>query len=250
MALAPLSADVLDFPARVAQAYAVLIASSYANPDSCLGGRLFYAGELDAEGRVLTVAANIAGAATLVASADRAAQKQAIRDGIADFLVNSLDEALRILKNQLRKREPVAVCVGLDRAAIELEMHTRGVAPDLVRRDLHLAPRHELLAEEAMGDQAARSGAPALVVWQVAAAAPKDLARLDEIALQCLSPEDWAARRWLHLAPRYLGRLAQGLRLLSTQGGFAARFADHLKACAARGEIAFPYELRSYFLGR
>ena len=65
------------------------------------------------QGRALVVAANIAGAATLAATADRAAQKQALRDGVADFLVTSLDEALRILKNQLRKRETVAVCVAL-----------------------------------------------------------------------------------------------------------------------------------------
>ena len=88
----------------------------------------------------MVVAANIAGAATLVATADRAAQRQAIRDGVADFLVNSLDEALRILKNQLRKRETVAVCVGLAPEAVEREMKERGVAPDLLRADARIAP--------------------------------------------------------------------------------------------------------------
>ncbi len=86
------------------------------------------------------MAANIAGAASLVATADRAAQKQAIRDGVADFLVNSLDEALRILKNQLRKRETVAVCVGLAPEAVEREMQERGVLPDLLRRDVRHRP--------------------------------------------------------------------------------------------------------------
>ena len=56
-------------------------------------------------------AANIAGAASLSATADVATQKQAIRDGVVDFLVTSLDEAARILKNEIRKRQPVAVCV-------------------------------------------------------------------------------------------------------------------------------------------
>ena len=140
-----------------------------ADPESGLGGRLFYAGELDDEGRALVVAANIAGAATLVATADRAAQKQAIRDGVADFLVNSLDEALRILKNQLRKRETVAVCVGLAPEAVEREMKERGVLPDLLRRDVHIAPYHDaLMLQEGEPEEIDFKKAPALVTWSVA----------------------------------------------------------------------------------
>ena len=132
------SPTVLDFVAQVAQAYANLIAGSELPiRESGLGGSLLYAGEIDDAGRALVVAANIAGAATLVATADRAAQKQAIRDGVVDFLVTSLDEALRILKNQLRKRETVSVCVAHGRQpAMESEMNERGVEPDLLRRDV------------------------------------------------------------------------------------------------------------------
>jgi len=250
VALAPPSPDVLDFVARVAHAYAKLIASPYADPESGLGGRLFYAGELDGVGRALVVAANIAGAATLIASADRAAQKQAIRDGIADFLVTSLDEALRILKNQLRKREAVSVCVAMAPAAMEREMNERGVQPDLLRRDVPIAPLHEALVHrEGEYDEADLTSIPALVIWRVDSARHKDLAVLDAIALECLDANDWSARRWLRLAPRYLGRLRQDLRLLSTHREFAARFAEQLDACVGRGEIAFPYEIRSYARG-
>ena len=111
LALEPPSPSAFDFLTRVALSYAGLAKFPLADPVTGLGGNLFYAGELDDEGRALVVAANIAGAATLVATADRAVQKQAIRDGVADFLVSTLDEALRVLKNQLRKRETVAVCV-------------------------------------------------------------------------------------------------------------------------------------------
>ena len=52
-----------------------------------------------------------AGAATLTASASAEAGKQAMREGVVDFLVTTLDEALRILKNEVRKHETVAVCV-------------------------------------------------------------------------------------------------------------------------------------------
>ena len=94
-----------------------------------LGGKLLYAGELDGSGRVLVVAGNVAGAASLAATAIQRAQKQAIRDGVVDFLVNSLDEALRILKNEIRKRETVAVCMGAAPEAVEREMPERGVLP-------------------------------------------------------------------------------------------------------------------------
>ena len=135
--------SAFEFAAQVAQAYSALIVN--ADREAGLGGRLFYVGDLDDIGRACVVAANIAGAATLVATSDRAAQKQAIRDGVTDFLVNSLDEALRILKNQLRKRETVSVCVSLSPTTVEGEMKERGVEPDLLRHDVRFAPRPEAL---------------------------------------------------------------------------------------------------------
>jgi len=250
VALAPPSPDVLDFVARVAHAYAKLIASPYADPESGLGGRLFYAGEMDGAGRALVVAANIAGAATLVASADLATQKQTIREAVADFLVTSLDEALRILKNQLRKREMVSVCVAMAPAAMEREMNERGVRPDLLRRDVPTAPRHEAhVHQKGEYDEADLTSIPALVIWRVDSARHKDLAVLDAIALECLDANDWSARRWLRLAPRYLGRLRQDLRLLSTHREFAARYSEKLRERVDCGEIAFPYEIRSYVRG-
>jgi urocanate hydratase len=245
VALASPSADVLDFVARVAHAYAKLIASPRADPESGLGGSLFYAGELDEQGRVLVIAANIAGAATLVASADLATQKQAIREAVADFLVNSLDEALRIIKNQLRKRETVSVCVAMAPAAMEREMNERGVAPNLLRHDVPTAPFDKALIDwESKQDTTDSTSVPALVIWRVNSPHRKDLAALDAIALECLEANDWPARRWMRLAPRYLGRTAQDLRLLSTHSEFAARFSERLKGCVDRGEITFPYEIR------
>lgn len=250
MPLAPPSPDVLDFVARAAHAYAKLIASPHADPESGLGGSLFYAGEMDDEGRALVVAANIAGAATLVASADIGAQKQAIREAIADFLVTSLDEALRILKNQLRKRETVSVCVAMAPADMEQEINERGVRPDLLRRDVPTAPPHHALIERSCEqDEADLTNIPALVIWRAGSARHKDLAVLDAIALNCLHVDDWAGRRWLRLAPRYLGRLAQDMRLLATHREFAARFSEQVTARVNRGEIAFPYEILSCVRG-
>ncbi|MEI9968109.1 MAG: hypothetical protein WDM87_05595 [Terracidiphilus sp.] len=87
MMIDPQSA-ALNFLTRVSLYYATLLDSPLAHSETGLGGKLLYAAPLDEEGRALLVAANIAGAATLAASADRDAQKQALRDGVADFVVN------------------------------------------------------------------------------------------------------------------------------------------------------------------
>jgi len=236
VALAPPSHEDLDFVARAAQAYAKLVVAPNGDPESGLGGSLFYAGEMDEEGRALVVGANIAGAATLVASADLAAQKQAIREAIVDFLVNSLDEALRILKNQLRKRETVSVCVAMTPAAMEREMNERGVRPDLVRPVVD-CPLHA-------GSESFALLTPGFLMWTVAAAPARWLPQLDAIVLECLDMDSWAARRWLRLAPRYLGRTAQAARALACSPDVASSFTERAKVSVERGEIGVPVEIR------
>jgi len=214
------------FISQVERFYTALIsaADSASDAEPGLGGKLLYAGELDAEGRALVVAANIAGAATLAATADPAAQKQSIRDGVADFLVSSLDEALRILKNEIRKRETVAVCVALSPGVAEadfaVEMRERGVAPDLLRPAVPAVSAEPLQSGE---------DKKVLVAWSVAASPALWLPKLDVLAANCLGPEDGQARRWLRLAPRYLGRLAKGVRLLRCNEQAGAKFIERAK---------------------
>ncbi len=262
MTLDPPSA-AFSFLTRVALSYGTLLDTPLAHPETGLGGKLFYAAELDEEGRALLIASNIAGAATLAASADRDAQKQALRDGVADFVVTNLDEALRILKNQLRKRETVAICVAQSPSEVEREMNQRGVAPDLLRSELAIPPSHDALThQEKTNTPIAQQSAltepdpattPTLVSWRVDSALPKDLALLDEIALACLNPRldtnAWRSRRWLRLAPRYLGRLAQKLRLLDSNREFAARFIEEVDRRVKSGEIASTVEIHSYSRG-
>ncbi len=196
-----------------------------------LGGKFLYVGELDERSRALVVAGNVAGAATLAATADVQAQKEAIRDGVVDFLVTSLDEALRILKNEIRKHERVAVCVGLAPGVIELEMRERGVQPDLVRSQIH---------------PETHPGATTLTVltWTVDSAPAHWLPKLDAVAIECLGASQLAERRWLRLAPRHLGRLAYGMRMLSAGSDFASRFVEQVQIRVESGEIATPVTLR------
>ncbi len=239
----------IDFVGKVEGAYAGLIRTADAGPaagqEPTLGGKLFYAGELDETGRALVVAGNVAGAATLAATSDLIAQKQAVRDGVVDFLVTSLDEALRILKNEIRKRETVAVCVGAAPDALEREMLERGVLPDIVRPDAASAMERTGPHREGMQHAATDSlQIPVLVVWSVASAPAHWLPKLDAIALDCLEPDAWPATRWLRLAPRYLGRLAHGVRSLHADRQFAARFIERVRERVQRAEIGVLVEIR------
>ncbi len=74
-----------------------------------LGGSLLVYVGLDRSGIALAIAANIAGAASLGVEPELARAKAAIRSGACDFLVNTLDEALRILKNEIRRKKAVSV---------------------------------------------------------------------------------------------------------------------------------------------
>ncbi len=201
-----------EFALRALSFYSRLIPAE-SSGEQDLGGTLLYAGQLDDDGRALIVAANIAGAASLCATASQPEQKHAVRDGIVDFLVTSLDEALRILKNEIRKRAPVAVCVAAPPADIEAQMAERGVLPDLLRTgDIQQdSPLHPEVA---------------LVSWAVSAAPARWMPKLDAFALECSGSLPEAARRWLRLSPRYLGRLARSFHLVLADRSFATRFME------------------------
>ena len=200
---------VLSFYTRLLAAYAERSA------EAGLGGKLLYAGELDSDGRALIAAANIAGAASLCATANPPAQKTAIHDGIIDFLVTSLDESLRILKNEIRKSSPVAVCIAASPAQIESQMSERGVAPELLRP-----------SDADAGDNAPMSADVTLVSWSVSSAPAQWMPKLDAFALEWAGELPDAARRWLQMSPRYLGRLAQSFHVVLADRTFATRFME------------------------
>ena len=238
-----------EFTIEVARFYTGLVsgACSPAGPDAepNLGGRLFYAGELDAHGRAMVVAANVAGAASLAAMGDDTAQRLAVRDGVVDFLVNSLDEALRVLKNQIRKGETWAVCIAATAEDVQAEMLERGVVPDLVRS----------VEESGDGSPFIKQGAqriPAAVIddeltmlaWSVASGPAQWLPKLDAVAMECLPDEDWKSRRWLRFSPRYLGRVAKGVRVLFCSGVAGAEFVRRVRERVERGEIPVAVEIQ------
>ncbi len=55
-----------------------------------------------------------------------------MRTGELDFVVNTLDEALRTLKNEIRQRRPLSVGLIADTDLALAEIAERGLLPDLL----------------------------------------------------------------------------------------------------------------------
>ncbi len=87
----------------------------------------------------------------------------------------------------------------------------------------------------------------ALLAWSVASAPAQWLPKLDALAFDCLSsdpsPAAASARRWLRLAPRYLGRRSQGMRLLRCDESIAANFLEGVREQVEHGEIGVHVEI-------
>ena len=96
-----------------------------------LASRLVFAHGPGCSATGLSTAVSIAGGTSLLLDPDIATVKATFRSGGLGFLVNSLDEALRVLKNEIRKHTPLSVALTADPAAALIEMRERGVVPDL-----------------------------------------------------------------------------------------------------------------------
>jgi urocanate hydratase len=79
----------------------------------------------------LPAAVSIAGGTTLALDPDASAVKSAFRQGGVDFVVNTLDEALRVLKNEVRQHKPLGVALIAEMEPVLAEIAARGVLPDL-----------------------------------------------------------------------------------------------------------------------
>ena len=97
-----------------------------------LAGKLIVSGGMGGMGGAQPLAATMAGASFLGIEVDPERIKRRLKSGYCDFMVNSLDEALRILKNALRKKENVSVGLVGNCADVIPELAERGVVPDIL----------------------------------------------------------------------------------------------------------------------
>jgi urocanate hydratase len=97
-----------------------------------LAGKLIVSGGMGGMGGAQPLAATMAGAAFLGIDVDAERIKKRLKTGYCDFMVTTLDEALRILKNAVRKKENVSVGLVGNCADIIPELAERGVVPDIL----------------------------------------------------------------------------------------------------------------------
>lgn len=204
-----------------------------------LGGWLIAVLGLDVAGIAALIAGAVAGAAVLAVDAQRERVKELLRYGICDFVVNDLDEALRILKNELRKKQPASVCLSGEVEASAHEMVDRGLQPEVlagkrVSGTETLQERGAHWLEDGHADGA-------LMAWRLGGdtapwAAGPVLARVDELAAASLDEKaaetPWR-RYWLQRAPRYMGRRLAVERCVRMHDGEAKRLAERVRGDAA-----------------
>jgi urocanate hydratase len=97
-----------------------------------LAGKLVASGGMGGMGGAQPLAATLNGAAFLGIDVDPERIKRRVKTGYCDVMVNDLDEALRILKNAVRKHEATSVGLVGNCADIVPELARRGVMPDLL----------------------------------------------------------------------------------------------------------------------
>src|SRR6202158_5440205 len=97
-----------------------------------LGGKLIVSGGMGGMGGAQPLAATMTGAAFLGIDVDPERIKKRLNTGYFAFMVTTLDEALRILKNEVRKKENVSVGLVGNCADVIPELAERGVVPDIL----------------------------------------------------------------------------------------------------------------------
>ena len=112
--------------------YETFAAAARKHFGSDLAGRLVVSSGLGGMGGAQPLAATLNGAAFLGIEVDAERIHRRIRSGYCDIAVNDLDEALRILKVAIRKKEPTSVGLVGNAAEVLPELARRGVVPDLL----------------------------------------------------------------------------------------------------------------------
>jgi hypothetical protein len=219
------TSDPIQTQARILRTYSTL----YQLRPTWAGALIVSLG-LDPAGSALSVAANIAGAVSLAIDNDPSHLRDATRTGAVDFTVNTLDEAIRAMKNEVRKQTPLSVALNADPILTLAEILERGLAPQLFATFLPLSS--EIIQTAATlhflgailidltdaheppppGFQSSHSLLTPFVEsrgWNLQTFTFDTTASLrsfDTDALRLLQSEDILRRRWLEAAPSILQR--------------------------------------------
>lgn len=197
-------------------------------------GALLVGVGLNDAGRALALASLAAGAASIFLEQNAAELRAAQREGCCTFSVTSLDEALRIVKNEVRQRHAISVGLRGDARTWLEQMVERGVQPQAFASSRVLmdaeAAATDVLCERGMQTfrgfrlQPVRSSDIDLAAmlmqassegWSLDEQQASSLSerRTQDAELLGATPQDGSmariARRWLHAAPALFPRALQ-----------------------------------------
>jgi Urocanase Rossmann-like domain len=177
---------------------------------------------LDPQGTAVALASNIAGAVCLSLEQDPAIARQALRSGACDFVVNTLDEALRAMKNEVRQHKPLSVGLQGNQSEILDEIFERGVAPQLVTGLVDPAALQKFQTQGAIVFTDVEAATLLASIAEESQWTAHDFPQLTSAALksfdihtaEILPPEDTFRRTWLAAAPRLFPRETPPHRVL------------------------------------
>lgn len=264
-------APLMPQQSAVYRKYTALQALAASRFDNSLSGRLVLCPGLDSSGTELALCSVISGAGYLAIDPRPQRLKSAVRNGLCNFMVNTLDEALRVLKNELRKRKPLSVGLLGDAGKVLPAMVERGVQPDLLGNFqsrgnqgdsagalLQFVERGAIVIDFDSGEAGSDSepaatielneqrvtGAQNEVEMMWTPSAPRDLEKIDQRAMAWLPADDTVRRRWLREAPAYFYRQRPLQRVLGLKEDELASFIEALSGEDVRRSLTQRVELR------
>jgi hypothetical protein len=190
-----------------------------------LASKLVFSSGAGASASGLSAAVSILGGTSLIVDPDAATVKSVLRQGGVDFVVNTLDEAVRVLKNEIRKHTPLSVALVADVDASLQEMSERGVVADV---EVQVGGAEEVLVNStALLRLRQRDGIVGLsdvlsrwldehgwIEQHMEVASIAALRTLDVRLIGMLSADDSARMQWLRRIPQYQRPSADTGRML------------------------------------
>lgn len=173
------------------------------------GGKLVLCVGPDCAQSGVPSAVSIGGGTTLAIDSNAAAMKSAMRAGYLDFVVNTLDEALRTLKNEIRQKRQLSVGLIADVDSTLTEMVERGLQPDLQFASAGTPDRNHsqletLQARGMLSRSVSAVGKSAHYECFFPASTAAELREIDFRLLSALPVIGAVHRRWLERVPKYL----------------------------------------------
>jgi hypothetical protein len=174
-------------------------------------GQLALAAFAGAGSTGFAAAASLAGAASLIVDSDVVSMKTHFRDGAFDFVVNTLDEALRTIKNEIRLGRPIAIGLTAEPERVLAEAAERGLAATFILSDSSGFQNKNIasVSEPSATQIELAAPSPELTQWLL-----QREWSLAEISTEAFIADDVVRRKWLRDLPTLQRSVRRGNRWL------------------------------------